>query len=81
MYNNQVKSCCVTIDKSFYILIISTIIVLLTLGLSIYKLIIEHECFQTTPYYMLLSNMGSVALGYMFHYLKHKNDPNPEASV
>lgn len=82
MNNNQVKSCCTIIDKSFYILLISTIIVLSSLALTMYKLISAHTCELATPWYILLSNISSVAIGFLFHYLKHKNNLfDNEASV
>lgn len=60
------QSCCLHIDKGFVTLIIALVVTLCTMGLSLYKLIMERNCSDATPYYSLISSISGVAVGVLF---------------
>ena len=66
MSQEAVKSCCFVADRCVLIGIIATTLLVVGFSLSVYKLIVSSGCIETTPYYMLLSNILSMAAGAVF---------------
>ena len=66
----KLESCCFRIDRNMAVCVVSTTIVLTSVGLSVIKLATSDECVATTPYYILLSNIGSLAAGALFSLAK-----------
>lgn len=63
---DELRSCCYRIDKHFALFCVSFLIVSATVSVSIYKLIVETECENATPYYSLLSSIAGIAGGSLF---------------
>lgn len=73
MERNEVKSCCFKLDIAALIVFVSIIFVTAAIALSVYKLIIEKDCNNTTPYYILLTNQASLAAAVLFNLIKKKH--------
>ena len=71
-----VRSCCFELDRCFILGIISTLLVFSGCALSVFKLVTATECVETTPYYMLFSNMVSLAAGGLFANIGQTNHYN-----
>lgn len=69
--HNTYHSCCFKIDKEILLFIITSIIILCSVAISMYKLIVTKTCDEQTPYYIMLSNISGLAGGVLFSFLKH----------
>jgi hypothetical protein len=72
MERNELKSCCFKLDLAALIVFVSIFFVSAAILLSVYKLVIEKDCNNTTPYYILLTNQASLAAAVLFNLIKKK---------
>lgn len=76
----KLESCCFRIDRNAAICVVSTFIVFFLVILSAYKLVSTHSCEDVTPYYIMLSNVGSLAAGALFSLAKVRYPPQTQRS-